>query len=107
MKFHKINSYTWIQPTGKKSIDEIKKLIDEKSLTKTDRFMESRSTDEKQSPDYEAFCSKVFRERKFIPQIEFHRMIAENFNTNVTFYRQRMEAKGLIKVENRIVYKIE
>lgn len=107
MGFHKINSYTWILPDGKKSIDEIKKLIDDKSLTKSDRFVENRQKNERRNPDYKKFCTKVFEDRKFIPQVEFNRLIAEKFNSNTTFYRKQMEAKGLITIKNKVVFKTD
>lgn len=106
MAFQKINSYTWIQGGGKKTLNEVKKLIDERSLAKSDNYAEhKKKVPENQMRNYRQFCSKVFEDRKYISEPEFNKLIAQHFNQNSTYYRKRMLQLKLIIAKNKVIYK--
>lgn len=106
MAFQKINSYTWVQDGGKKTLDEVKKLIDERSLAKSDDYIEKKKkAPENQLRNYRKFCSKVFEDRKFISAPEFNKLITQHFNQNSTYYRTRMLQLKLIIAKNKVIYR--
>ncbi len=102
--FKKSNSYTWILNDGRKSFEEKKKLLNEQSVSKSSDYKEiTRPTQLKDKNDYRKFCRGVFKNRDFISQKEFHAHIKSKFNGNVTWYRKRMIALGLITEKNKLI----
>lgn len=105
MKFQKINSYTRVLDDGKKTLQERKDLINKNSLSKSDNYLKDRRNrrPEDQEKLYKKFIDEVFKERKFISQIQFHILIRKKFNSSATFYRRRMLDLQLITQENKII----
>lgn len=103
-KFFKINSYTRVLNDGKTSLEEQKKLLDQKSISKSSEYKETKKiTVTNRNNDYKKFCREVFKSRDFISQKEFHALIIEKFNGNVTWYRKRMIDLGLIIEKNKLI----
>lgn len=106
MKFHKINSYTWIEHSEKKTLEEVKELINERSLAKSDGYSEKKKkVPANQLQNYRKFCTQVFEDRKFISETEFNKLITQHFNQNSTYYRKRMLQMKLITEKNKVIYK--
>lgn len=103
-EYFKINSYTRVLKDGKLSLDEKKKLFDEKSLSKSSDYkVEKKIIVSDRNSDYKKFCREVFKKRVFISQKEFHSLIIIKFNGNVTWYRKRMIDLGLITEKNKLI----
>lgn len=106
MTFKKINSYTWIPNDGKKTLQERQKLLDEKSLSKSNNYLKDKKNRRPvdQNKLYKKFISEVFdQNRKFISQKEFYQLLREKFNVNTTWYRDRMVQLGYITVHNKLI----
>lgn len=106
MTFKKINNYTWIPNDGKKSLQERQKLLDEKSLSKSNNYLKDKKNRRPvdQNKLYKKFINEVFEHnRKFISQKEFYQLIREKFNVNTTWYRDRMVQLGYITVHNKLI----
>lgn len=95
MKYQKINSKTWVlgkyQHTPKPDA-----LLEEPKP-------EKRTRNANNAKAYRTFCRSVFENRSFICIKEFNKLISQHFNQNATYYRNRMLALGLIKIEHKIV----
>ena len=103
--FKKINSYTWVLNDGKKTDQQLKKVLENYPAVKNNDFLkDTRETSENHQKNYEKFCKKIFENRKFISVLEFNRLISQHFNQNSTYYRKRMIALNLITVRNNVVY---
>lgn len=106
MTFKKINNYTWIPNDGKKSLQERQKLLDEKSLSKSNNYLKDKKNRRPvdQNKLYKKFINEVFdNNRKFISQKEFYQLLREKFNVNTTWYRDRMVQLGYITVHNKLI----
>lgn len=109
MAFKKINSYTWIFDDGKTSLQEKQRLIDEQSVSKSSDFWNERQKKPRRSADqdklYKKFVNEVFRDRSFISQKDFNRLIREKINRSPTWYRNRMIEMELITEKNKLIKK--
>ena len=105
MTFKKINSYTWIPNDGKKTLQERQRLLDEKSLSKSNNYLKEKKNRRPvdQSKLYKRFISEVFENRIFISQKEFYELLRDKFNVNTTWYRDRMIQLGYITVHNKLI----
>lgn len=105
MSFHKINSYTWVINDGKKSLQEKERLISEKSLAKGTNYLKERKYRRPidQNNNYIKFINKIFQDRSFISQREFHELVKASFNSSPTWYRRRMIELGLITQNNKLI----
>lgn len=101
--YQKINSYTRVLNNGKKSINEIKQLINNQSISKSHDFEKASKNDVKTCNNYTKFCNKVFENRRFISQKDFHDLILLEFGSNCTWYRKRMIDLGLITEQNKLI----
>lgn len=103
-KFFKLNSYTRILNDGKASFEDKKRLLEQKSIRKSSDYKEEKKiVVSNRTNDYKKFCRKVFKNRNIISQKEFHSLIIETFNGNVTWYRKRMIELGLITERNKLI----
>lgn len=103
-KFYKLNSYTRVLNDGKTSFEDTKRLLDEKSISKSSDYKEiKKAAVTNRNSDYKKFCREVFKNRDFISQKEFHSLIILKFNGNVTWYRKRMIDLGLITEKNKLI----
>lgn len=105
MEYVKINSYTRVLHDSSKTIEQRKNLINQNSLSKSDNYLKEKKNRnlKDQKKLYTDFVEEVFEERKFICQKEFYCLIREKFNSNTTFYRDRMIKCGLITETNRVI----
>lgn len=103
-KFFRLNSYTRILNDGKTSFEEKKKLLEQKSISKSSDYKEEKKVViSDRTNDYKKFCRRVFKNRNIISQKEFHSLIIEQFSGNVTWYRKRMIDLGLIIERNKLI----
>ncbi|ANF51728.1 hypothetical protein A0O34_14985 [Chryseobacterium glaciei] len=103
-KFFKLNSYTRVLNDGKTSFEEKKKLLEQKSISKSSGYKaEKKIIVSNRNSNYKKFCREVFKKRDFISQKEFHSLIILKFNGNVTWYRKRMIELGLISEKNKLI----
>jgi|GEM_PF-300405 len=106
MSYKKINGYTWIPNDGKKTLEERQRLIDEKSLSKSNNYLKDKKNRRPvdQNKLYKKFINEVFQgNRKFISQKEFYQLLRDKFNVNTTWYRDRMVELGYITVHNKLI----
>lgn len=107
-KFFKLNTYTRVLNDGKTSSEEKKKLLEQKSISKSSDYKAEKKIIvpdrvSNRNSDYKKFCREVFKKRDFISQKEFHTLIILKFNGNVTWYRKRMIDLGLITEKNKLI----
>lgn len=108
MKITKLNHYTWVVGSGKNIINKQYCSSVEETIFRTERQnKKKRYNKQEQENIYRKFCREIFRDRKFISRSEFHRLIMVRFNTNTTFYRNRMKVLGYITEKNALVQPTE
>lgn len=102
--YQKINHYTWVlgEAKGKGKIKErfteIKIPTPLETLEKKKLTLSLIRTD-----DYQNFCKEIFKFRKFMCLPEFRRRLREEIHSNTTWYIQRMENLGFIKITNHVI----
>lgn len=108
MKLTKLNHYTWVVGSGKNIANKQFQSSAEETTFRTERQnKKKRYNKQEQENIYRKFCREIFRDRKFISRSEFHRLIMVRFNTNTTFYRNRMKVLGYITEKNALIQPTE
>lgn len=109
MEFIKINSYTRVLAKDKCCVNKYTSILNEKSLAKSSNFLKEKKnrnpTD--QFKIYTKFINEVFKDRIFISQREFNKLVQASFNSSPTWYRRRMRDLKLITEENKLIKKID
>lgn len=96
MSYEKLNHYTWVAKDGKTTLQKRFSQIPEKRK-------QERKPSSRRNKNYTAFCKELFQDRKFISVKDLNKEISTKIHLNFTWYKKRMLALKLIKIENRVV----
>lgn len=101
MNYKKLNAHTWVINDGKNTVAEYLA----QTQPKSENFLKEKKNrrPKEQLILYEKFVKKVFEERKFISQKEFHKLIKKSFSNCPSFYRKRMRELELITEKNGLI----